>query len=246
MALHTFVILAYHESDNLEECIKSILKQSTKSIVLIATSTPNDYIMDLASYYGIGVMVNNEESNKGNDYNFAISIANTKLVTIAHQDDLYNRNYTKEVVKSYRKNKNASIIFTDNYEIKDDKMIFKNKRLFRKRYYLYPLSINKFQNNKYFKMRCLKKEKFICTSSITFIKKNLPDNLFPIDYTYDNDWKGLIKLVTLPYKFVFIKEKLVGYRIDDIKENDDKIREDEMILKDNYPLWYYEKILKKK
>ena len=101
MKKHTFVILAYHESDDLEECIKSVLKQSVKSNVLIATSTPNDYIMDLASQYSLGVMVNKEESNKGSDYNFAIKTMDSELITIAHQDDLYNRNYTKEILKKY-------------------------------------------------------------------------------------------------------------------------------------------------
>ncbi len=246
MSLHTFVILAYNESDDLEECIKSILKQSKKSIVVIATSTPSDYILDIASRYGIGLMVNNSKSNKGSDYNYAISSANTKLVTIAHQDDLYNRNYTKEIIKAYKNNKDTSIIFTDNYEIEKDKMIFKNKRLFRKRFYLYPLSIKRFQNSKYFKKRCLKKEKFICTSSITFVKKNIPLDLFPTDYIYNNDWKGLLKLVELPYKFIFIKEKLVGYRIDNLNKNPLKDQEDEKILKENYSKWYYDKIIKRK
>ena len=53
--IHTFVILAYKESDDLEDCIKSVLKQSVKSNIVIATSTPNDFITDLASQYGIGV-----------------------------------------------------------------------------------------------------------------------------------------------------------------------------------------------
>ena len=97
---HTFVILAYNESDDLEECIKSVINQSVKSNVVIATSTPNDYIIDLASKYSLGVMVNKEKSNKGRDYNFCISTFNTPLLTIAHQDDLYDRNYTREILKN--------------------------------------------------------------------------------------------------------------------------------------------------
>ena len=41
---HTFVICAYKESEFLEECILSLKKQSIKSEILIATSTPNKYI----------------------------------------------------------------------------------------------------------------------------------------------------------------------------------------------------------
>ena len=108
--IHSFIILAYNESDDLEECIKSIKNQSIKSNVLIATSTKNDYIIELASQYGLGVMVNEEKSNKGNDYNFALNAMNTELVTIVHQDDLYDRNYAKEILACYEKNKDATII----------------------------------------------------------------------------------------------------------------------------------------
>lgn len=45
---HTFVVLAYKESEYLEECIKSVLNQSVKTKVVIATSTPNEYITMLA------------------------------------------------------------------------------------------------------------------------------------------------------------------------------------------------------
>ena len=34
--IHTFVVLAYKESDKLEECIKSVLNQKYKSEVVIA------------------------------------------------------------------------------------------------------------------------------------------------------------------------------------------------------------------
>ena len=58
--IHTFVILAYKENDNLEDCIKSIMKQSVKSNVIIATSTENNYIKDVASKYGLGLMEKKE------------------------------------------------------------------------------------------------------------------------------------------------------------------------------------------
>ena len=41
---HTFAICAYKESPYLEECIKSLKNQTIKSNILIATSTPTDYI----------------------------------------------------------------------------------------------------------------------------------------------------------------------------------------------------------
>ena len=48
---HTFAILAYKESQFLEECIKSVMKQRDNSEVVIMTQTPNDFISKLAKKY---------------------------------------------------------------------------------------------------------------------------------------------------------------------------------------------------
>ena len=245
MRKHTFVILAYGESDDLEDSLKSVLKQSVKSNVVIATSTPNDYILDLASKYGLGVLINENESNKGDDYNFAIKAYDSKLITIAHQDDIYDRNYTKEILKCYKKNNQATIIFTDNYEIINDTKVKKSKKLFWIRYHLYPLKYSFFQNKKYFKLRALKKEKYICTSSITFIKENIKDNLFPTNLVYDNDWQGLIDLAKDSSRFVYLDKKLVGYRISDKEVPLLKKEEDIKIKKSLYSNWYYKRFINK-
>ena len=242
---HTFVILAHHESDDLEECIKSVINQSVKSNIVVATSTPNDYIMDLASNYSLGVMVNKEKSNKGRDYNYAINCFDSKLITIAHQDDLYDRNYTKEILSCYKKNPNATIIFTDNYEIEKERKIHKSKKLFKKRYHLFPLKFSFFQNKVFFKLRALRRDKYICTSSITFVKNNIKKDIFPTNLKYDNDWQGLIDLAKENTRFVYLKKRLVGYRIDNKKVNKKKEIEDEKILKSLYPNWYYERVIKK-
>lgn len=243
---HTFVILAYNISDDLEECIKSVINQSVKSNIVIATSTPNNYIIDLASEYSLGVMVNKAKSNKGRDYNFAINSFDTELVTIAHQDDLYDRNYTKEILNCYKKNKKATIIFTDNYEIYEDKKIKKSKKLFWKRYYLMPLKFSFLQNKKLLKLRALRRDKFICTSSITFVKKNISDEIFPTNLKFNNDWQGLIDLAKKDTRFVYLRKKLVGYRVVEKKSNKIKVKEDEKILESLYPKWYYEKVVKKR
>ena len=246
MRLHTFVILAHNESDDLEECIKSVLNQSVKSNILMVTSTPNDYILDLASKYSLGIMVNEEESNKGSDYNFAINSCNTKLVTIAHQDDLYDRNYTKEILNCYKKHKDATIIFTDNYEIKKDIKIKKSKRLICQKYFLLPLKYSFFQNKKFFKIRALRRNKYICTSSITFNKKEIKYDLFPVNLTYDNDWKGLLDLANNNSRFIYLSKRLVGYRIEDKKYNEEKLIEDLNIQINLYPKWFFNNFIKKK
>ena len=58
---HTFAVCAYKESPYLEECIKSLKNQTIKSNILIATSTPNDYIKGIADKYAIPYYINEGE-----------------------------------------------------------------------------------------------------------------------------------------------------------------------------------------
>ena len=115
--LHTFVVLAYKESIYLEECIKSVMNQSYKSEVLIATTTDNKYIRDLAKKYKLEVVVG-KHTNIGGDFDFAVNCGKTPLVTVAHQDDLYDYDYANVIVDEYQKYSDRTIIFTDYYEIR--------------------------------------------------------------------------------------------------------------------------------
>jgi len=244
--IHTFVILAYQESDDLEDCIKSILKQSVKSNVVIATSTPSDFITDLASQYSLGIMVNKEKSNKGSDYNFALSTFDTELLTIAHQDDIYDRNYAKEIIKCYENNKDASIIFTDYYEIHKDVKVKHSWVLFKKKLMILPLKFRFFQDKLHYKLKCLKHGQCFCTSSVTFIKKNVKKNFFPKNLNYYNDWQGFIDLANKKSsRFVYLSKKLVGYRIYQKEFNKDLIREKEKILKKLWPIKIIDFLYKK-
>ena len=115
---HTFVVLAYKESKFLEECIKSVRNQSVKGNVIIATSTPNDYINKLAKKYKLKIKVNEGKKGIGYDFDFAVNAADTELVTVAHQDDIYDYDYAKEVISAYKNQKKSIIIFPDYYEIR--------------------------------------------------------------------------------------------------------------------------------
>ena len=153
--IHTFVILAYKESPFLEDCIKSVINQSVKTNVLIATTTPNDFINNLASKYNIEVKTGNHTSI-GGDFDFAKNIADTKLVTIAHQDDIYEKNYAEQIIKNYQKNQNSIILFTDYYEIRNDQKVYTNTNLKIKRILLLNL-----------RSKTLSKFKFLITCSKT-------------------------------------------------------------------------------
>ena len=139
-SIHTYVVLAYKESPYLRECIDSVLNQDYPSKVLIGTSTDNKYIRDIAKEYNLEVVVN-EIKGGGNavDFDFAWNAGRTELVTIAHQDDTYDHDFSLEVVKAYKQEPTAQIIFTDYFEIREAKKVYSNLLLNVKRVLLFPL-----------------------------------------------------------------------------------------------------------
>ena len=67
---HLWMILAYGSSPYLEACIRSLLGQSMKSRICIATSRENEWITGLAKRYRIPVVVNNGAHGITQDWNF--------------------------------------------------------------------------------------------------------------------------------------------------------------------------------
>ena len=90
---HTFMICAYQENPYLENCICSILNQSVLGKVKLSTSTPNEYIKGLAKKYSLSLVYNSGKGDAVDNFNFAYAQADTKLVTLCHQDDYYNSLY---------------------------------------------------------------------------------------------------------------------------------------------------------
>ena len=211
---HTFVVLAYKESKFLEECIKSTLNQSVKTNVVIATSTPNDYIDSLAKKYKLKVIVNKGKKHGiGYDFDFAKNAAKTELVTVAHQDDIYDYTYAEEMIKGYEKQPKSLIIFPDYYEIKHDKKVYKNTNLKIKRVLLLLLRIHGISNLKFVKRSALRFGCAISCPSVTFVNKNCPKNVFSSDLKCNIDWVAWEKLSKEKGYFYFIPKCLMGHRI---------------------------------
>ena len=77
----------------------------------MATSTPNEWIQSLAEKYEIPLYINTGDSGIAQDWNFAYRQAKTDYVTIAHQDDTYEPDYLKMVMKGLKKAKDPIIAY---------------------------------------------------------------------------------------------------------------------------------------
>lgn len=212
--IHTFVVLAYKKNKDLEKCVKSVLNQKYNSKVIIATSTPNKFIDDIAKKYKLDIKINKDSKKRiGDDFDFAIKCANTPLVTVAHQDDIYDYEYSQEVVDKYNESNNPIIIFTDYYELRKNKKEYKNRNLKIKRFLLLPLKFKHNENKKWAKRYVIRFGNAICCPAVTFNKKNIEFPVFDSDLTCNVDWKAWEMLSKKKGSFCFINKCLMGHKV---------------------------------
>ncbi len=210
---HTFVICAYEKSPFLEECVRSLLRQTVKSELIMTTSTPNWYISRIARKYGIPLKVNTGNKGIVQDWNFAYRQAKTRYMTIAHQDDVYSRFYTEVMLRNMGRAAHPLIGFTDYAEIRSGKIAKNNTMLKIKRLMLLPLSSRALQKSRFVRRRILSLGCPVCCPSVIFRKDNLPDTIFQVGYRSDEDWQAWEKLSALQGEFVYCNRILTCHRI---------------------------------
>lgn len=239
---HTFVICAYKESPHLEEAIRSIREQTVLGNVLIATSTPNDYVRGLATKHQIPLKTNDHHGTLGEEWNYGYNQANTQLVTIAHQDDIYEPNFLESTLKAFnnageqgnsprkaikqqaseanglklgltKAHVPALISFTDYYEIREGERVNTNSLLRIKRTLLFFMRFKSLQKSQAFKELTLRFGNPICCPSITYNKGVLGESIFDSAFVNSLDYLELVKLAKRIGSFLYIDRILMGHRI---------------------------------
>lgn len=244
---HTFVICAYKESMFLEDCIKSLINQTIKSKIIISTSTPNEYINNLAFKYNLKFYINNGEKGIGQDWNFGVSRAETKFVTIAHQDDIYENNYLENILNNM--NDSVVISFTKYKEIRNNKIIKLNKNLIIKEIMLLPFKF--FKKSKLVKKIILSMGSPICCPSVTLNIDKVGKSPFVIGMKSNLDWNTWVDLANIKGKYVYIDKYLMYHRIHLESEtsktinNNVRIEEDYMMFRKFWPKFIADILIKK-
>lgn len=232
---HTFAICAYKESPFLEKCICSLLKQRVKSKIIITTSTPNDYIKNIAEKYNIQIYIREGKPDIAKDWNFAYSKADTPYVTITHQDDIYLEDYSLNAIKNLNKSKKPLIYFCNYAELRCDKIIKSNKLLNIKRFMLLPLRCSGLYSSVFVRRRILAFGSPICCPSVAFAKKNLPSVVFKSGFRSNEDWEAWEKLSKIRGEFIYDSRILMLHRIHEGSEttaiiSDNKRSEEDFIM----------------
>ena len=182
-------------------------------------------IKEIAKKYELPMYVNTGKTSIADDWNFAVSCVDTDLVTLAHQDDIYEKNYLKYILAGYKKAENPIILFTDYGELRNNKIVLKNKLLVIKRMLLFILRCPAMWNNILVRRRILSLGSAICCPAVTLNKKMIEEPLFENNMKSNIDWQAWEKLSRKRGAFVYIPKKAMFHRIHE-ESTTSKILED--------------------
>lgn len=210
---HTFAVCAYGESPYLEECIRSLLAQTQKTRILIASSTPNSHITSLAETYGLPLYINTGEKGLAGDWNFAYQCAETPLVTLAHQDDRYYENYAEDVLAALNICRHPLLAFTDYNELREGQTVSDNRLLRVKRFMLLPMHLPFLWRSRFIRRRILSFGNAICCPSVTLVKEHLPGFAFRNNMKSNIDWQAWEELSRKQGEFAYVSNACMEHRI---------------------------------
>ncbi|MBR5974875.1 MAG: glycosyltransferase [Clostridiales bacterium] len=240
MTEHAFAICAYKESAYLEACISSLENQTVPSPIIICTSTPCEYIQNIADRHGLQVYVRDGSSDIQDDWNFACDHAEAKWVTVAHQDDVYAEQYVEKMLEKIHKSKNAVMAFSDYRPILHNKISMdRNCRL--RRLLRLPMKWSLFAKSRFFKKRCLSMGNCISCPSVIYNKEIIHDKVFTSELRYSLDWDTFLKYAGYKERFVYVDKPLVFYRIHseatsmEFINNNHRIEEDIIMFRKFWP-----------
>lgn len=216
--LHTFAVCAYQDSPYLEACIRSLKEQSSPSEIICCTSTPSPYIERITKAYQIPLYVRDGTSNIREDWLFAYQKARGRLVTIAHQDDVYRRDYAKEVKKAYAAYPDLLVFASDYLTLKmreggQEKPEAVNPVWLVKKLLRLPLRLRCCSDRVWWKRSVLVFGNSICCPSCTYHKANIGDHLFESPYAFALDWDNLYQLAGKKGRFLCVEKPLLAYRV---------------------------------
>jgi hypothetical protein len=209
---HTFAVPVFLSAPNLDALIESLRAQTgARSEILLATSTPSTELGEFAKHHAVPLHINPKHVDIAADWNFALAAAQTKLVTLAHQDDLFAPSYVDRLSSALRRRPGALIAFCDYSEHtplgpRPNNINLRIKRALRRRAFGASECITDSRD----KVRLLSLGNPICCPSVMFDRSALADFRFPGGFQTNLDWMAWLELARRPGGFVYVRERLVS------------------------------------
>lgn len=233
----TFVVCAYQECDYLEQAVESVINQTVKGRIMISTSTPNDYIMDIAERYGIEVRVN-QDGGQIKDYNFAMAQPDTSLMMLMHQDEILEQTFLEKVLNGINHTKDPIIAFTNYLEMHNDIIDEKPSTMVRiKRLLLLPSLVHGFQRTWLGKRGIQLLGNPITHPTVVCVRKKMPQPVFREKYKASMDWDLWERLSKQSGAFVYIKDVLLYHRMNDLNQTSKLLKTTNSRYDDEYEIF---------
>lgn len=210
---HVFSVCAYGDSPYLEKCIRSLKAQTLPGHIILCTSTPSPALSGVARKYSLPFFVREGTPNMRDDWNFAYEMADADLVTIAHQDDLYHKDYAACLMAAYERHPDMLLFTTDYAILKKGRLITGGKMLWIKRLLRLPLSFSFLNKRTWGKRLALVLGNPICCPATTYHKKILGMPLVRSGFRFALDWDNLYRLAGERGRFICAERPLLYYRI---------------------------------
>ena len=218
MNKHSFGVLAYKDSPYLSECIESLKNQTHASDIFISTSTPSEYISNIAKKYDVELFVNQTDLRGGvHDDNFCLQQVKTKYFTFAHQDDIYLPEYAETCLAASEKVADTLICFTNYSEIMDgiDRPITPLLRVKRFMLWVY-MPFKSHCKSKFLKRNLLSFGNPIALPTVFHNLEMLPGFHYPLESAHKIntiDWEAWYDMARMKGTFVYVKSVQLKRRI---------------------------------
>jgi hypothetical protein len=211
---HSFVVLAHGESPYLTACLESLVAQAVPSPIVLATSTPSDRLEALAARFGAALRVNPVRAGIAADWTFGLRQAQTPVVTLAHQDDLYLPGYTEACLRALVRAPDSLIVFTDYLEQVGDRLRSSTLNLRLKRAMLAGCyGWTRTLRGRWSRRISLSLGCPIPCPTVVYNRAAIGDFAFSDAYTVNMDWDAWVRLAELPGAFTRVPSPLVVHRI---------------------------------
>ena len=215
----TLALCAYGESAYLEEAVRSLTSQTIPVKLLLATSTPSEFVENIAHKYQLEYFVNPVRGGGiAADWEFAVSCAQTRYVTIAHQDDVYFPEYAQMVLQAFQKRPDGLIVFTDYCDLAAGKYLGDRGYLWIKRFLLWPFYLKRAWRWKPVKKLVLSLGNSICCPSVSYNLDKIGELKFDRNYSVNLDWAKWVELARRDGSFIYLRKRLMAHRIDESTE----------------------------
>lgn len=214
MSNHSFAVVAYKDSPFLSDCLDSLRTQTVKSHIYITTSTPSPYLYEICQKYHVELFVTEQGNGIAHDWNFGLSLAKTKYVTLAHQDDLYDPRYTEFCVNAAEKFPDTLICYTGYSEIVNGaERKFTLMLITKKVLHFIFMPFKKNIKSNYWKKASQAFGTPIPCPSVMFNKETISNFKFSEDYKVSLDWDAWLRIAEMNGRFVYIPNQLLKHRI---------------------------------